>query len=248
MPRLTFLILTLAFVLAASCPSYAHRPYFTQVEPVVLPDGQPGEMRLLKGDGIFFADPARILVLDREQRLLARSHRSTTMSLLCDRDRYSCLGYDGFSVLTLDPASFKSGAVVPGLGRDERSELWAFEDGAEDWGFTVGWASIAQVMKGESMMARQRPRTLAFLATLGTAAALLVAGMGRSLDGHRPPSVLRAFGVLLRLAGLAVVLLVALYLVALTGLTTALWLVSFGSGAALVLLARHLLRRNRTVA
>lgn len=248
MKRLPFLVLTLAFALAACRPSHAHRPYFTQVEPVVLPDGQPGEMRLLRGDGIFLADPARILVLDQEGRLLARSHQSTAMFLLCDHDRRSCSGYDGSSVLTLDPASFRSGAVVPGLSRDERSGLWKFEDGAESWGFTVGWASIAQVAEGEAMMAHQRPRTLAFLATLGIAAALLVAGMGRPLDGHRPPSALRAIGVLLRLAGLAVVLLVALYLAALTGLTLILWLASFGSGAALMLLARRLLKRNRAVA
>lgn len=246
--RLPLLVLTLAFVLAASCPSHAHRPYFTQAGPVVLPDGQPGEMRLLKGDGIFFADPARILVLDREGRLLARSYQSTAMTLLCDRDQRSCSGYDGFRVLTLDAASFRSGAVVPGLGRDERSELWAFENGAESWGFTVGWATVAQVAEGEVMMARQWPRALALLATLGAVAALFIMGMSRSLGKGRPSSALRAISALLCLSVLAPVLFVAFYLALLTGFSMALWLVGLGSGAVVMLLARQLLRRSRTVA
>lgn len=79
----------LTFMLVASGNAWAHRPYFTQIEPIVLPNGQPGEMRLMYGNSIFSADPARILVLDRDRRLLASSYQSISMNLLCDGERRS---------------------------------------------------------------------------------------------------------------------------------------------------------------
>ena len=44
----------LAFVVASllASPAAAHRPFFTQVEAIQLPNGERGEVRLLHGDGI----------------------------------------------------------------------------------------------------------------------------------------------------------------------------------------------------
>lgn len=250
MRRSPVLTLTLALpLLLAGHPACAHRPYFTQVERVVLPDGQPGEMRLLRGDGIFLADPVRILALDREGRLLARSHRSDAMVLLCDRDRRSCRGYDGAAVLTLDPASFRPGDAVPGLTDAERSKLLPFEFGTESWGFTVGRAPLADTVRGEVALALETPRALALLVALGAVAAMLVpARMPRVKDQAKFPLWVRIIGILLRLIGLAQVLFAALYVAALIGLTPAAWLAGLGGGAALVLLWRSRRRWRRATA
>lgn len=237
MRRSPVLTLALPLLLLAGCPAGARRPYFTQIYQVVLPDGQPGEMRLLRGDGTFLADPVRILGLDRDGRLLARSRRSGAMLLLCDRDRRSCRGYDGAAVLTLDPASFRPGDAVPGLTDAERSGLSAFEAGTESWGFAAGRAPLADTVRAEAALALEAPRALALLVALGAAAGLLVsaARMPRAGDPAEPRWSMWAVGVLLRLAVLAPVLLMALYVGALIGLTSTAWLAGFGGGAAFVL-------------
>ncbi|TPG34875.1 hypothetical protein EAH89_30595 [Roseomonas nepalensis] len=251
MRRSPFLTLALPLLLLAGCPADAHRPYFTHVERIVLPDGQPGEMRLLKGDGILLADPVRILVLDRDGRLLARSHQSGAMVLLCDRDRRSCRGYDGAAVLLLDPASFRHGQSVPGLTDAERSGLLAFETGDESWGFVIRRASLADRIRAEAALARETPCALALLVALGVVAGLLIpARLPRAEDPAEPRwSVWSMWtaGVLLRLTILAPVLLVASYVGALVGLTSIAWLTGFGSGAALVLFWHSRRRRRVTV-
>lgn len=105
----------LILMIAAVVPANAHRPYFTQIEKVLLPDGSIGEIRLLHGDGIFFADPTRVVVLDSSGRSLARSHPAVPMSLLCNQ-RHECRGFDlaRHLVIEIDPATFRVGAVTPG--------------------------------------------------------------------------------------------------------------------------------------
>ena len=241
--------LTLALASAASGSALAHRPYFTQVESIVLPDGQPGEMRLLHGDGIFLADPVRILVLNREGQLLASSRRGMTMLLTCDCNERSCWGYDGApSALVLDPASFRMGPIVPGLTDGERSGLWPFEREEETWGFKVRYASISEIVRAELALARRALRPLALLVALGVPAATLAVVGVRCPRGTKWWSFgLWAAGILLCLVGLATIMLVALYCFLLVGLTPIAWLASLGLGASPILLAWWMVKRGRRV-
>lgn len=242
-------LLPLALAFAASGSALAHRPYFTQVEPIVLPDGQPGEMRLLHGDGIFIVDPVRILVLNREGQLLASSPQGIRMLLTCDRNEDSCWGYDGtLSALVLDPASFRIGPVVPGLTDGERSGLWPFEYQEEAWGFKVRYASISEIVRAELALARRAPRPFALLIALGVAAATLaVVGVGRSSSQKSWHIWLWAAGILLRAVGLLIILLVASYCFLLVGLSLVAWFMSLGLGASLVLLPWWMVRRKKPV-
>lgn len=240
-------LFVLALPICVSSRVFAHRPYFTQVEPIILPNGQPGEMRLLHGDGIFFADPTRILVLDQNQRLLARSRRGGPVILLCSPDRNSCVGYDDGSGLVVDSTSFRSGPIVPGLDQDNRSKLSDLESGEESWGFTVRIASVAEIVRAEGAIARTRLRSIALLFVFGaTATALVVVGRRRP-KGESSAALLglRIVGSLLRWAGAVIALLASIYAVALVGLTLIAWISGFGSGAGSTLLVRWLMRRQR---
>ena len=50
-------------------PAFAHRPYYTQVEKIRLPNGDIGEVRLLNGDEIMVADPVRAVIVDPQNKL-----------------------------------------------------------------------------------------------------------------------------------------------------------------------------------
>lgn len=220
--RLLLPLLALLLSAVGSAPGLARRPYFTQPEAVLLPDGQPGEMRILHGDGILLADPARIVVLDRGGRLLARSHRSAPVSLVCHQDRRSCWGYDHGTnrVLTLDPARFRyGGPFVPGT--TERDGLWDLEGGEESWGFAVRSPSIAEYLEAEWVLARRvQARAMACLLGLGAAMAAMgiaVIRIPRSWKTWRLG--LWAAGILLQLAGLGVAVVFALYFAVLFGLS-----------------------------
>lgn len=157
-----------------SNPVLAHSPYFTQTEQIVLPDGSPGEMRLLHGDGIFFADPVRVVVLDQNKRLLARSSKSRSMQLICRPQTLSCKGYDAnrFTVLVLEPATFRSDpAIVPGSGGDD-DPIWGLESGDESWGFSSQLASPNEIFHGLYVEATRYTHVALFIFAAG-----LISGM-----------------------------------------------------------------------
>jgi len=250
MRRRDLAILALTLLPLAAAPALAHSPYFTQAEPIVLPDGRPGEMRLLHGDGIFFADPVRIVVLDRDKRLLARSEQHVPLSLICDRNRSSCWGYDHWShqVLLLDAASFRTGGqVVPGA--KERDGLWNIEAGIDSWGFTARDASIAEYIEAEWALARRLPVALAGVMALGGLMTVLgVVGLRRPTSPKWWRLGLWAAGILLRIAGTAFAVIIALYFGVLIGFSLTTWLGGLFVGASLVLLTRALARRARAAA
>lgn len=241
-----WLIGVLGVVLLASGPAFAHRPYFTTVRGIVLPDGRPGEMRVLMGDGIMLADPGRILVLDDRGRLLARSPISARMTLVCTGDGHSCRGYDGGRTLIPEPSSFRVGGIVPGLSVEERSGLWPFEQGDEHWGFTLRPATFVETMLGEYHLAQDALRALAFQAALGLCAGALVLLRTRHADGRRwSPGPRWAFNFLVRLPVLALILMVSTYAMALIGISPLGWLFSLANGACVALFLWS--RRRRTV-
>lgn len=244
MKRSPIAVLALLLAVPGALPASAHRPYFTQSEPVLLPDDQPGEMRLLRGDGIVFADPYRIVVLDRDSRLLALSRESVPISLICRPGQASCWGYDHDTgrVLVLDPDTFGiGGPIVP--GRDQRDGLYEIAGDYDSWGFAGRDASLAERLEAEWALARRMPRTMAILVALGAA----VAAIGL-LGLHRPGSRearglwLWAIGILARCAGMAVAIMPAMYIGALMGPSLTGWRSGLGIGAMLFLLAWALAR------
>ena len=243
-------ILVLLLVTLGALPASARRPYFVQAEPILLPDGQPGEIRLLRGDGIIFADPYRILVLDRDSRLLALSHESVPLSLICRPGQTSCWGYDHETgrVLVLDPNAFRiGGPIVP--GRDERDGLYEIAGDYDSWGFAGRDASLAERLEAEWALARRMPRTMAILAALGAA----VAAMGL-LGVHRPGSWearrlwVWAVGILARCAAMAAAMVLAICIGALMGPSLTAWMAALGIDAVLFLLAWALARRRKPAA
>lgn len=251
MTRHPITILALLLAALGALPASAHRPYFTQSEPVVLPDGQPGEMRLLRGDGIVFADPYRVLILlDRDSRLLALSHRSVPITLVCRHGQASCWAYDHGTgqVLIPDPASFRrDGPVVP--GRDQRDGLYEIESINDSWGFAARDASLAERLEAEWALARQMPRTMACMAALGAAvAAMGLLGVRRPRSRQAWRLWLWAIGILARCAGIAVAIMLAVYIGLLMGPSLIIWAAALGIGAAPVLLAWALARRRKPAA
>jgi hypothetical protein len=241
----TRLAMVSALLLTVS-PASAHRPHFTQVERILLPDGEAGELRLLHGDGIFFADPIRVLALDAQGRLIARSHRSTSMALSCEPDG-RCLALDlaNDKLLELDPSSFRVGPFVPGLKGEDRDALWKLEDGDENWGFRVSEANLLARVEGNLALARRNPHDVAVYIALGAMTAVLL------LSGPGKARLTSIFGVALwlafalRLAVAAFLILLSIWWAYLGGQTTELWLGSFGFSAGLVLIVAIIVRTGQ---
>ncbi|GAB6841609.1 hypothetical protein JCM2811A_06100 [Methylorubrum rhodinum] len=147
-----------------------------RVEPILLPDGQQGTMRIVVGDGLLF-DRVRIAILDAQSRLIARGPRTYQLSLVCDGP-LRCYGYDHGSgeVIAPDPATFgKDGPVVRPV--DDRDDLTEIDDDATAWGVTVRPATWREWLFAE--WAAFRAVSLlepAFYATLGTIAGLCFVG------------------------------------------------------------------------
>jgi len=200
------LILPLLSWLAATGPASAHRPYFTEAQPILLPDGQRGEMRIIAGDGIVVADPVRIIILDAESRLIARGPKTLLLSLVCDAP-LRCHGYDHSSgeIIEPDPMTFgQKGSHVPPFS--ERDNLWDIEDGEATWGVKVRPASWVEWLLAEwSQWRGTSPLAYGLFVSLG-----LIAGFS-SVGLHNPKPTLSGkllwlAEMLLRLCGLGIAL------------------------------------------
>lgn len=191
---------------AAGTAQACSPPDLRRVQPILLPDGQRGEMRIVAGDGLF-ADPVRLVILDGANRLIARSPRTRWLSLVCDAP-LRCHGYDHGSgeVIAPDPASFgRDGPVLHPL--DEQDDLGEVESGEAVWGVTIRPATWRQWLSAESsLLARTPPAMLGIFAALGLVAGLC--GIGIRGLGSTPPSraSMWLFGLLFRLCGLGMVL------------------------------------------
>ena len=177
MKHLTQICLAIALILCGSQAALAHRPYFTQIEKIRLPNGEMGEARLLNGDGILGPDPVRVVVVDAQSRLLARSRKSGSMALVC-REEGPCFIFD-FSagkILDLVPASFRQGPYVPGPSDNERNNLWDLEDGSESWGFVHRDPSFGEMALSYKMLVLGNWPMLSFNIVIGVMCALLLAG------------------------------------------------------------------------
>lgn len=236
MKQFLFAILTAFFAIVAT-PASAHRPYFTQVGKIALPNGRMGEARLLNGDGILGPDPVRVLILDAGGKLLARSHQSRSMTISC-KGAGHCLIMDHSSgkVLVPDPAAFRNGPPVPGLADEDRNDLWDLEAGVEHWGFVSREATLTEMLAGYWMLIWGSLPLMLFNMAVGAFCVGVLAAtifIKRSKRTRIAQTVAAIFAVILLIGcGLFVSLLSSFFTI-LGGISASMWLLSFGFGAAL---------------
>ena len=119
------LFIALGALLIVASPARAHRPYFTQVEKITLPDGQRGELRVLNGDGIFFADPQRVLLLNADGNLIARSYQAVPMVISCEHpDQCRIVDLSSDTILEIDPATFRFVPIVYCFRDEVLDQIW----------------------------------------------------------------------------------------------------------------------------
>jgi hypothetical protein len=216
-------------------PSKAHRPYFTAVQQIELPDGTLGEIRILHGDGIIVSDPMRSIVAGIDGRLLARTPHTQAMVILCSRE-HRCRAFDlrRNLVFETEPATFRAGPIVP-IRDDEREYLGEIERGDQSWGFRPRPASLFEIVEANFAYAPSRAFNLALTAFRGVASLIIFAGLHRPRSTKRLNRLLWTGGVMLRLTFAAIAIVIGFFFAGLFGSTNLLWLASTAAGAVAVL-------------
>ncbi|WP_112663679.1 hypothetical protein [Microvirga flavescens] len=221
-------ILALVLAVVVSDPAHAHRPYYSQVEKIRLPDGQIGEVRLLHGDGVIVTDPVRPILVDGKGRLIARGPKFYSLVVSCDAERH-CIIVDLWSVstLTLDPASFREGAEQSTAQPRDRTDDWALEGEVEDWGFSVREATSSEFWSATLAQATMHiPFFLVLTGLAAAGAAIFVVPLRLSSPSVVCLWVARAFFLI---AGLVIYCLFAglsFMFAMFAGLSAHLWLLS----------------------
>jgi hypothetical protein len=232
-------LLVLAGVGVGVPSAAAHSPYFTQVEKIELPNGEIGEMRLLHGDGIFFADPVRAVIIDGQGRAVARTRSTVPMVIVCP-EAGRCHAYDFKRRLVLepDPTTFRQGPVVA-----DATTVWGIEPENVEWGFRGRRARISDAAAAQLAYANRHKFDLAIsfmLAAIG--AAVFFKRLRLSMWPPRHRWVLWIAVCVLRLSVCAVLLVLSLWSAAISGMTTLQWLGASVAGAGLMLALMWLMR------
>jgi hypothetical protein len=116
MNRALVLIVLFAAIFLLPTAASAHRPYFRGGQPVALPAGESGVIRLLYGDGILGPDPVRPVVIDATGGVRAIAPTGYAASYSCAAQ--SCRVYVYRNTMLLphvfdtDVQSMKSSAVL----------------------------------------------------------------------------------------------------------------------------------------
>lgn len=220
----------LIFLLAVSAgtPAFAHRPYYTQVEKILLPNGEIGEVRLLNGDGILGPDPVRPIVVDGRGRLIARGPKGRSMAVSCSEPQFcSIVNLWKILVLELDAATFRDGPQQPPVAMWERTDDWELEDGDDHWGFTTREATLPEFVDANIVLIKTYLGGLMLLA-LFAALGVLPLMLARSSDHTGwQRHVANAVRTFVRLTTLGIAMCVTLYMALIGGLTIQIWLLFF---------------------
>lgn len=231
MPRLIQALLIALPALVLPTATQAHSPYFTESVEITLPDGRTGQLRVLKGDGILGADPARAVILDAEGRSLARTPRTTVIQLACDAAR-RCIAVDPGSWTTyeIDPGSFRVGEVI----RPREDAIWALEHGPETWGFRARPASLPELIRAEVTQARELGTTMLPFVAIGAVLGLAMTIGNRVPASNRPGRrVVFVIWTILRLLIFIAAAGISLLHASMIGITTLLWLALMAFGAVI---------------
>jgi len=220
--------LTTLLLLMEHHPASAHRPLFTQTAHLVLPNGEPGELRLLRGDGILGPDPVRALILDAKGSLVARSHRSHLIAVSC---AVSCKIFDlaDNAILELEPSSFRPGPVIPGLEDHDRDKLWALEAGDDTWGFRIRQASAIERVEGNWAMLAAGSFGFALMVVPGVIAGLIGLVTVKRSASHEM-TLMRGLAVCAAIFAIGCLVVVGFLFAILGPFTTELWLAATGLG------------------
>jgi hypothetical protein len=231
--HLTAVMFAVGLVMAAS-PASAHRPYYTQIEKIRLPNGELGEVRLLNGDGIFFTDPVRPIIVDQHSRLVARGPKALSLAVSCDND-HRCVIVDLWKsrVLELDPASFRQGPLQPAVTRGPTDD-WNLEDGDESWGFSTRDATSDEMWAANLVLAREQRGGLILVAFLAGLGALFLVPIRLDIVSKRRRFFTRAALLLVGSALFCFFTAASLWMATLGGLTFELWILSVATGACTV--------------
>lgn len=83
----------------------AHAPYFSGKVQVMAPEFGRVTFAVLHGDGIFFADPAQVVVYDKGGNLLAATKVATEFSIVCRNGEVAhfCTVYDRLNRRVFEP-------------------------------------------------------------------------------------------------------------------------------------------------
>lgn len=140
----------------------AHSPYYTQTERLSWAGDSGVEIKLLHGDGIFFADPIRAVVVDKNGKLLAASPLSITLFIFCSRSngRSDCIAYDELRQLIYTP-NRSSTQTTQLLEIDGKPQEYP-EYQMEGYGFDTRHASFFEIIKFEALSVFRWPLLTVF--------------------------------------------------------------------------------------
>ncbi|MBG0797384.1 hypothetical protein IYX23_06815 [Methylocystis sp. L43] len=245
--RAIFVAVLMAFVTSANS-ALAHSPYFSKAEKITLPSGKSGELRLVHGDGIFWVDPIRVLALDEEGRMIARSPPSPSMALSCLNTRCRVFDPAEGAVLELDPSTFRIGAVVPAIDNADHDLNWEFYgNDNESWGWRWRKADFLESIWGNLALAHRIGMSIGFTIIAGAIAGpVLRAAFKRKPTVDRPILIMSMARLIRRLmlimTSSALVFTSFLLAIIGSGATLALWTASLIGGAAVTMTISAVLR------
>ena len=132
--------------------AFSHPPYYTQIESLSGLTDQSMEMKLLHGDGIFFADPMRAVIVDGKGNLLAASPMSMAILIVCGKPEEGserCIAYDELRhlVFTPDMPKLYASELFEVSGKPQKYPDYQMEE----YGFKVRNASVFEILKYEAL-------------------------------------------------------------------------------------------------
>ena len=144
---LMFLFGVLAGVFCS--PAIAHSPYFSQSETISAEQHRAVTLKLLNGDGIFFADPVRAVVVDQNGALLAASPSSAALRIYCEKGgmERQCLVYDNLTRTVYQPVEDEWRNQGP-IEKDGKPQQYP-EDLVSDFGFAGRAATLGETFRFE---------------------------------------------------------------------------------------------------
>ena len=183
----------------------AHSPYYSRAEVISAPGYENALIKLLHGDGIFFADPMRAVVVDQGGTLLAVSPLSLTLRIVCkgiDTGR-RCVAYDLLSRTIYEPRPERWWDA--GVQEEEGRPLQYPEFMESEFGFVERAANAAETASFEIKIALRSWRSTLVAVGWWTLFWVLVMPVARVLLGGRRG--LSLVSAVLRLGGATLMVL-----------------------------------------